>query len=141
MRTHDGPGALGGATAAATAICAWCGKRFSPRSSGGRPQRFCRPACRRVCHEAARTWALAELAAGRLTVADLRNAPPTTCALVGGARATSEAPEAQPPAEAAAGRRDRPPLDPARRDAAAARIDDIDGQPIGTRPRAPSAFK
>ena len=28
-------------------ICQWCGKEFDPRCDGGKPQVFCRPACRR----------------------------------------------------------------------------------------------
>src|SRR6185312_1087663 len=43
-----------------------------PRSSGGRSRRFCRSSCRRSFHAAARAWALAELAAGRVTLATPR---------------------------------------------------------------------
>jgi hypothetical protein len=53
--------------------CVWCERLFRPRKNGGRSQRFCRPSCRRAFHAAARTWALDELAAGRVTVADLKN--------------------------------------------------------------------
>jgi hypothetical protein len=60
--------------------CAWCGRAFAARR-GGREQRFCRPFCRRDFHEAARAWALSELAAGRLSVHSITNAGPATCAL------------------------------------------------------------
>jgi hypothetical protein len=61
--------------------CPWCNRPVTPRQTGGRDQRFCRPSCRRAFHAAARTWALAELAAGRLTVAQIMNGLPATCAL------------------------------------------------------------
>jgi len=82
-------------------VCCWCKRQFQPRQSGGRPQRFCRPTCRRAFHAVARAWALDELAAGRLPVADLKDGLSTTRALVPTAFSISPAhevprPEARP---------------------------------------------
>jgi hypothetical protein len=62
--------------------CSWCDRPFRARGSGGRPQRFCRPSCRRAFHAAARAWALDELAAGQVTVGDFKNGLYATRALV-----------------------------------------------------------
>jgi hypothetical protein len=58
--------------AAAFAVCVWCDHEFSPRKSGGSPQRFCCPEHRRVFHIAAHQFVLAEFSAGRLTVAEIK---------------------------------------------------------------------
>jgi hypothetical protein len=50
--------------------CEW---PFERRQDGGRRQRFCLSRCRSALHTAARRWAIAALARGELTVADLRN--------------------------------------------------------------------
>ena len=63
--------------------CRWCGRAFTPRATGGKAQRVCRPACRRAFDAAGRRWVAWALAAGILTIPDLRNAPGTTCALGG----------------------------------------------------------
>jgi hypothetical protein len=54
--------------------CDWCA---GPVETGGRgsAKRFCSSACRAAFHRAARRWALGELAAGRVTVAQLRAVP------------------------------------------------------------------
>lgn len=52
--------------------CAWCGQAFSPRSSGGKAQKFCKTRCRRAFHSVARIWAEREIAEGRLSVEELR---------------------------------------------------------------------
>jgi hypothetical protein len=65
-----------------TSSCCWCNRPFRARRDGGRAQRFCRPSCRRAFHGAARAWALAELAAGRLTLADIKNGRPATRAFL-----------------------------------------------------------
>jgi hypothetical protein len=83
-----------------TADCAWCRRPYAVRR-GGRGQRFCTPSCRRACHEAARAWVLAELAAGRLPVHAIQNAFPATCAF-------PERAEGPPPAPPDIG-----PVDPA----------------------------
>lgn len=54
--------------------CPWCGRDFSPRTTGGKPQRFCSPRCRRAMDAGLRAWATEELAAGRVTVAGLAKA-------------------------------------------------------------------
>ena len=51
--------------------CLWCGKPYARRATGGQPQKFCSSACRRACHTAARRWAVRELEAGRLSVANV----------------------------------------------------------------------
>ena len=68
--------------------CSWCGRQFTPRLTGGRDQRFCRPSCRRALHAAARAWVLAEIAAGRLNLGAIKNRLPAPCALT----AMSESP-------------------------------------------------
>jgi hypothetical protein len=62
--------------------CVWCERQFQPRRSGGRPQRFCRPSCRRAFRAAARAWALDAIATGGMTVADLKNGLAATRALL-----------------------------------------------------------
>ena len=56
-------------------LCGWCGKGFRPRTTGGKPQTFCREACRRTFDAAGRRWIAAAVAEGSLTVAALKNAP------------------------------------------------------------------
>ena len=77
--------------------CSWCDRLFRPRQSGGRAQRFCRPRCRQALHAAAQAWALDEIAAGRVTVADLKNGLPATRALLPGTLSPSPVPEAPSP--------------------------------------------
>jgi hypothetical protein len=69
-----------------TAPCAWCGRAFAPRTSGGRPQRFCSPRCRRAIDAAGRGYIRDALASGVLTIAGLRNGSAATRALSVGAR-------------------------------------------------------
>jgi hypothetical protein len=54
--------------------CPWCRKTFTPRSRGGRPQRYCSPKCRRTLERALRAWAMRQLAAGGVTAALLQRA-------------------------------------------------------------------
>ena len=58
---------------------------------------FCRTACRRAFHAAARNWVLAGLAAGHIAISDGKNGPPTTRALPGSANSPSPTPEGPPP--------------------------------------------
>jgi len=53
-------------------ICAWCSRSFAPRRTGGRRQRFCSERCRRANEKAMREWAQGELAAGRVTIAEIK---------------------------------------------------------------------
>jgi hypothetical protein len=71
------------------ASCAWCGRPFIPRATGGKRQIFCRPACRRGSDAAGRRWVAEAIASGTLTIAALRSGYPATRAL---------APEAVSPA-------------------------------------------
>ena len=54
--------------------CIWCGTRYSPRSTGGKPQRFCSPACRRKMDAGLRAIGQQQLENGAITVADLQRA-------------------------------------------------------------------
>ena len=56
-------------------FCLWCGRAFSPRLTGGSPQRFCAGRCRNEFHDAARRWAIVEVTAGRLSTTQLASAP------------------------------------------------------------------
>ena len=53
--------------------CLWCSRAFAPRANGGSPAKFCSAAHRKAYHSAVRHWAEAEIAGGRLTVAQIRN--------------------------------------------------------------------
>jgi hypothetical protein len=73
------------------ALCAWCGRAFAPRATGGKPQVFCRRACRRAFDASGRRWVAEAIAAGTLTVDALRNGYAATRALLPGAEeATAE---------------------------------------------------
>jgi len=61
--------------------CRWCGRAFTPRKNGGKPQYFCRSACRRALDAAGRRWIAAALADGCLTIDVLRTGIPETRAL------------------------------------------------------------
>ncbi len=55
------------------AACLWCSSPYTARRGHGGPdQRFCSSDCRMAMHRAARRWTMAEVAAGRVTVAELR---------------------------------------------------------------------
>jgi hypothetical protein len=72
-------------TTEASPACLWCETPYRPRNSGGREQRFCGERCRRAFHAGVRRWTLGELAAGRLTLADIKNGRPATRASATGA--------------------------------------------------------
>jgi hypothetical protein len=61
--------------------CPWCDRPFQARRDGGKRQVFCRTACRRAFHAAARNWVLAGLAAGHIAISDIKNGLPATRAL------------------------------------------------------------
>lgn len=85
------PGDCGGTaepTVSDVPRCCWCSRPFQARQSGGRPQKFCLPSCRRAFHAAGRSWVLDRIASGALTVADIRNGPPATRTLITGVEAT-----------------------------------------------------
>ena len=79
--------------------CPWCDRPFQARHDGGKRQVFCRTACRRAFHAAARNWVLGELAAGHIAISVVKNGPPATRPLSGGANSpspTHEGPPQQP---------------------------------------------
>jgi hypothetical protein len=55
-------------------FCAWCERPFTPRRTGGKPQRFCRGACRRAFERELRAWARDQITAGDVTQAQLQRA-------------------------------------------------------------------
>jgi hypothetical protein len=76
--------------------CLWCGHAFTPRASGGKRQRFCRPACRRAIDAAGRRYVEVAVADGALTIPDLRNASRATRALEGMRKIPPETPPPVP---------------------------------------------
>ena len=66
MSVRDAPGA------SALDACLWCDQPIEPRLSGGSPRKFCSPRHRTAFHSAARRWAERKIAAGILTIAELR---------------------------------------------------------------------
>ena len=75
--------------------CLWCGHPFRARR-GGSPQRFCRARCRTAFWSALHRWGKRAIAAGALTVIDLRNGATAACTLQGEPVFRST-PEAIPP--------------------------------------------
>jgi len=61
--------------------CRWCGRAFTPRKNGGKPQYFCRSSCRRALDAAGRRWIAAALADGRVTTEALHSRLTETRAL------------------------------------------------------------
>ena len=56
-----------------TSDCLMCNLPFTPRVTGGSPQRFCSTTCRRDYDKACRNYVVSELDAGRLSMSELRN--------------------------------------------------------------------
>ena len=54
------------------ARCLWCQRAFTPRSTGGSPQRFCSTGHRQAFWIAARRWTMRAVEAGLLNVDCLR---------------------------------------------------------------------
>jgi endogenous inhibitor of DNA gyrase (YacG/DUF329 family) len=52
--------------------CPWCSRPFTPRRSGGKPQRFCSPQCRRAFERELRAWARDQIAADGIPPAQLQ---------------------------------------------------------------------
>ena len=65
-------------------ICPWCERPFTPRRTGGKPQRFCRDACRRAFERELRAWARDQITAGGVTPAQLQRARSVGAPLLGG---------------------------------------------------------
>jgi len=58
-----------------TARCLWCECELEAQTQRrGSPQRFCDAGCRAAFHKAARQWAVREIEAGRVTVAEIKMA-------------------------------------------------------------------
>ena len=64
--------------------CFWCGTKFSAKTVGANPKRFCSALCKNRFHTAARRWVERALADGRLSLNEL-GAPSASCTTVGGA--------------------------------------------------------
>src|SRR5262249_26493444 len=76
-------------------LCQWCERPIRARR-GGSPQRFCGAGCRTAFWSALRRWGERAVAAGILTVGDIKNADPAACTLVPGC--VSPAPQRLGPA-------------------------------------------
>lgn len=81
--------------------CAWCGRAFLPHATGGKPQTFCRSACRRAFDAAERGWVAEAIAGGMLTVNALPNSAAATRALLPETGSPAPESEAEKPAIAA----------------------------------------
>jgi len=55
-------------------LCPWCERSFTPRGTGGRPQRFCCERCRRAYERELRAWARNQIAAAGVTPTQLQRA-------------------------------------------------------------------
>ena len=64
-------------------LCQWCERPFRARR-GGSPQRFCSAKHRSLFWSTLRRWGARAVAAGILTIADIRNGDPAACTLPGG---------------------------------------------------------
>ena len=53
--------------------CVWCGVPYTPRTNGGKPQRFCSEKCRVEFHRGCRLWAEQLVWSGELPVSALKN--------------------------------------------------------------------
>ena len=86
-------------------LCLWCERRFTAHR-GGSPRSFCSSSCRTAFHTAARRWSEHAIAAGSLTISDIRNGISNgdgkACTLSPGSISPAPVPEPQSPASAAA---------------------------------------
>jgi hypothetical protein len=73
-------------TGETSTLCPWCERPFRARR-GGSPQRFCGSKCRATFWSALRRWGERAVAAGILTVADIKKGDPAAYTLL--PRATS----------------------------------------------------
>jgi hypothetical protein len=73
------------------ACCAWCGRAFAPRTTGGTEQRFCRAACRNAFWSAARSWVLVAFESGLLSTDVLKAAQSSVHAVPMGFQQTTQA--------------------------------------------------
>jgi hypothetical protein len=68
---------------AVSTACQWCDEPFRARR-GGSPQRFCGARCRSAFWTALRRWGERAVAAGILTIDDIRSGDPAACTLLPG---------------------------------------------------------
>jgi hypothetical protein len=88
-----------------TAIpCRWCGRACRLRG-GGSPRVFCGQACRTAFHTAARRWTERAVAAGVLTIADIRKVRLAACTLFTGTNSPAPTGAAQKPVPVASAER------------------------------------
>jgi hypothetical protein len=71
-------------------LCPWCERAFTPKRTGGRPQRFRRDGCRRAFERELRAWARDQITAGDVTPAQLQRAPSLGAPTLGGRRQVAE---------------------------------------------------
>jgi len=64
--------------------CLWCGRNFTPSTTGGHAQRFCRLPCRRAYDAAGRRFVAEAIACGLLSLDQIRNGAPEACTLLPG---------------------------------------------------------
>jgi hypothetical protein len=53
--------------------CEWCNKQFSPRNSGGTPQKFCSKGCKRSFEKNIREWSYKQYQEGKLNLSELQS--------------------------------------------------------------------
>jgi hypothetical protein len=53
-------------------FCLWCGRSFEPRTTGGKPQKFCGAPHQAAFFGAARAWALKLIETGLITPETLK---------------------------------------------------------------------
>jgi hypothetical protein len=79
--------------------CLWCGRNFTPRTTGGHAQRFCRLPCRRAYDAAGRRFVAEAIACGLLSLDQIRYGPAATRALLPTADSSAQIspPAGEPP--------------------------------------------
>ena len=53
--------------------CKWCQRDYTPRSSGGSPQKFCSRECKHLFEKSIRQWAYNEHTKGSLNLSELQH--------------------------------------------------------------------
>ena len=56
-----------------TSQCEWCEDKYSPRATGGSPQKFCTKQCKRLFEKSIRQWAYDEHTKGSLNLSKLQH--------------------------------------------------------------------
>ena len=76
--------------------CVWCGSPFGPRTTGGKPQRFCGESCRREFWQKLRAWALLAVDTGLLPVEALKRVTARRASSTGRLQAETDRPDCRP---------------------------------------------